>query len=81
MWPHIASSLFATFQNGWYAPSLLSAEKVVDAVRASGMEVISDDELTEFLKLGQPRNMAIRALVSLLRPVPVCDEPVDKLKK
>ena len=60
-----------TFQDGWHAPSLLTSDSVVETARECGLEPTIDEDLTPFLRLGRPKNVAIRALVVLLTPFPV----------
>jgi SAM-dependent methyltransferase len=66
-----AARTVRAFQEGWHAPSLLTADSVVEAARDCGLEQTINDDLTQFLRLGQTKNLAIRGLVLLLSPFPV----------
>jgi hypothetical protein len=57
-----------TFQKGWHAPSLLAPMAVIHAAAGAGLELVSNTDLTPFLKLGRIQNRAIAILVALLHP-------------
>jgi SAM-dependent methyltransferase len=53
---------------GWHARSLLSPEEVDRLAAEVGLSLVSDRDLTPFLSIDRPRDLAIACAVTLLRP-------------
>lgn len=52
------------FTSGWHAPGLMRHSRFLSLCEEVGYAAVSDVDLTPYLELGRPRDMAIRALMS-----------------
>lgn len=59
------------FQQGWHVGSLLSPSQVEARARDAGFDAVSREDLTPFLELRRPRDLAITGLVRLGRRLPL----------
>jgi cyclopropane fatty-acyl-phospholipid synthase-like methyltransferase len=55
------------FNAGWFAHGLGSVDQLVAAARQSGLMLSESRNLTPYLELDRPRDLAARAFISLLR--------------
>jgi SAM-dependent methyltransferase len=59
------------FVRGWHARSLLPAGEVDGLAAGAGLSLVSDRDLTPFLSIDRPRDLAIAFAVAVLRPLPL----------
>ena len=57
----------ADFQAGWRVPGLCTVDCCVRAAAELGLEPLSDADLTPFIRLGRPRDLAIALLSPVFR--------------
>ena len=58
------------FRTGWHAPGLRSPLDVDETARAAGFALLERRDLTPYLELDRPRDIAARVLISLFRWLP-----------
>lgn len=55
------------FKEGWHAPGLRRVSQLQKAAEDHGFALLENDDLTPYLELDRPRDLAARLFVSLLR--------------
>lgn len=58
------------FTGGWHAPGLTRHSRFVSLCREVGFDTVSDTDLSPYLELGRPRDLAIRGLMSVFGWLP-----------
>ena len=66
--PFAGRSIVEDFSAGWRAPSCTAVEVFLQHCRQAGLELRSQIDLTQYLKLWRPSNIGILLLVNLLKP-------------
>ncbi|HEX9298190.1 MAG TPA: methyltransferase domain-containing protein [Polyangiaceae bacterium] len=61
----------ADFRRGWRVKTLITPDESTRVARSEGLELVDEMDLTPFLELGRPRDIAIRYLVRALRRFPL----------
>jgi cyclopropane fatty-acyl-phospholipid synthase-like methyltransferase len=64
-----AQGVVDDFRRGWRVRTLVTVEDALAAARSAGFEPADDVDLTPFLELGRPRDVAIRYFLGAMRVV------------
>lgn len=59
------------FRTGWYAAGLESIEVIARAADEAGLKLVESRDLTPYLELDRPRDLAVRAFMALVRRSPI----------
>lgn len=59
------------YREGWHVANLRSIQEITAMAEGAGFSAPTWEDLTPYLELGRPRDVAIRALVPLLRLLPL----------
>lgn len=71
--PHSVAEkhLLDRFADGWHTAGIRSCSDAVALAEASGLELESEEDLSDCLELGRPRDKLIRIAVALTSPIPL----------
>ena len=63
------SAVLRDFQWGWVAPTLVSAADLIAHAGSLGLDCVGNEDFTEHLELGRPRDRLLEVVVALGRPL------------